>query len=214
MAVTATAVARTALTLVQAPAASRVDSVLAAEAAADSAMNPDGAEAEAQVAATAEARTVLTLLQAAAAAPSCGGSARNGCKGSSRRCNGCRWSRSAGTRDSNSRGKLCTYTHVATTAKASSVLTLVQAAAAAARCLDRRMTAKAAANEAAAAAAATGNRVDSVMAAKSAADNATNAGGIKVEAKATTTAEARTALTLVQPDMSPPRPATAGESTN
>ena len=62
------------------------------------------------------------------------------------------------------------------------------------------MTAKATANEAAAAAAA--NRVDSVMAAKSAADNATNAGGIKVEAKATTTAEARTALTLVQPDMS------------
>ena len=42
--VTATAEARTALTLVQAAAAaSRVDSVMAAEAAADNAMNADGA---------------------------------------------------------------------------------------------------------------------------------------------------------------------------
>ena len=57
MAVTATAVARTALTLVQAPAASRVDSVMVAEAAADNAMNADATEVEEQVTTTAEART-------------------------------------------------------------------------------------------------------------------------------------------------------------
>jgi hypothetical protein len=54
----ATAEARTALTLVQAPAApaaSRVDSIMAAEAAADNAMNADAT------------CTALTLVQAAAA---------------------------------------------------------------------------------------------------------------------------------------------------
>ena len=68
----ATAEARTAITLVQAPAApaaSRVDSIMVAESAADNAMNADGTEAEEQVTATAEARTILTLVRAAAIAP-------------------------------------------------------------------------------------------------------------------------------------------------
>ena len=62
--------ARTALTPVQAAAASRVDSIMAAGAAADNAMNADGTGTEAQVAAIAEARTALTLVQATAAAAS------------------------------------------------------------------------------------------------------------------------------------------------
>ena len=49
-----------------APVASRVDSVMAAEAA-DSVLNPDETEAEAQVTATTEANTALALVQAPAA---------------------------------------------------------------------------------------------------------------------------------------------------
>ena len=41
---------------------------MAAEAAADNAMNADGAGTEAHLTATAEARTALTLMKAAAAA--------------------------------------------------------------------------------------------------------------------------------------------------
>jgi len=47
--------------------ASRVDSVMTAEAAADNSTNADKTEAEAQVTTTAQARSVLTLAQAAAA---------------------------------------------------------------------------------------------------------------------------------------------------
>ena len=66
-----------------------------------------------------------------------------------------------------------------TTAEARTVLTLVQAAAATAKCLDSIMAAEAAANEAAA-------------------DNAMNADATEVEAHVTTTSEALSALTLVQ----------------
>ena len=70
--VTATTVASTVPTLVRAPTApsasrTRVDSVMAAEAAAEDAMNADGAEAEAPVTASAKAHTVLTLVRAPAA---------------------------------------------------------------------------------------------------------------------------------------------------
>ena len=64
------------------------------------------------------------------------------------------------------------------TAEARNVLTLVQAATAA-RCLDNKMAAEATAYEAAA-------------------DDAMNADATEVEAHVTTTAEASTALTLVQ----------------
>jgi hypothetical protein len=47
--------------------ASRVDSVMTAEAAADNSTNADKTEAEAHVTTTAQARSVLTLAQAAAA---------------------------------------------------------------------------------------------------------------------------------------------------
>jgi hypothetical protein len=55
--VIATAKARTALTLVQAAAASRVDSVMVADAATDNPMNADATVVEEQVTATAAART-------------------------------------------------------------------------------------------------------------------------------------------------------------
>ena len=47
-----------------AAAASRVESVMAAEAAADKAMNADATEVEAYVTTIAEASTALTLMQA------------------------------------------------------------------------------------------------------------------------------------------------------
>ena len=62
----ATAKARIALTLLQAPAApaaSRVDSIMAAESAADNATNADATAVETHVTATAEAHTALTLVQ-------------------------------------------------------------------------------------------------------------------------------------------------------
>ena len=60
--VTASAEARTVLTLVQAAAAalSRVDRVMTAQALAEDAMNADATEVQALVTATAEARTLLT----------------------------------------------------------------------------------------------------------------------------------------------------------
>ena len=53
-----------------AAAPSRVDSVMAAEALAEDAMNADVTEVQALVIATAEARTLLTLVQVAAGAVS------------------------------------------------------------------------------------------------------------------------------------------------
>ena len=58
----ATAEAHTALTLVQAAAASRGESVMAAKAAANNALNADATEVEAQVPTIAGARTALTLV--------------------------------------------------------------------------------------------------------------------------------------------------------
>ena len=66
-----------------------------------------------------------------------------------------------------------------TTAEAYTVLTLVQAAAATAKCLDSRIVAEAAAD-------------------KAAADDALNADATEVEAHVTTTAGALSAFTLVQ----------------
>ena len=69
---TTTAEALFALTPLQAaaPAASRIDSVLVAEAAADNALNADATEVEAHVAITAEARIAPTLVQVASPAAS------------------------------------------------------------------------------------------------------------------------------------------------
>ena len=64
---TPTAAARTALALMQAPTASRLDNVMVAETAADNAMNADAPVVETQVTQTAEARTALALMQAPAA---------------------------------------------------------------------------------------------------------------------------------------------------
>ena len=113
--------------------------------------------------------------------------------------------------------------HVTTTAEARTVLTLIQAAAAAARCLENRIAAQAAANEAATDktmnADATGvethvttiaeartalalvqataaSRIESKTAAEAAANNALNADATRVEAHVTTIAEALSALTL------------------
>ena len=115
--------------------------------------------------------------------------------------------------------------YVTKATEASSVLTLVHAVAA--RCLDNRMAAEAAACEAATdcamnadatevkthvtaiaeartvltlmqlAQAAAARRVESVMTAEVAADNAMNADATEVKADVTTTSEASTALTLV-----------------
>ena len=62
--VTTTAEARTALTLVQATAASRIESVMAAEAAANNALNADATEGKAHVTTTAARGTHCTYTDA------------------------------------------------------------------------------------------------------------------------------------------------------
>ena len=106
--VTTVAETRTALTLMQAATVSLVESVMAAEAAAEDAMKADVTEVEKHVTTIAEARTTLTPVGAGSNSQSC--RERNGRRGSSRQCTECSCNRSGGIRDNKSSGEHCTYT--------------------------------------------------------------------------------------------------------